>query len=103
MELKDTLKRGDVLVRQYGYSMTLYEFYQVYAIKGNKVELYPLQVKSSGWIGFMECEVEPIMPKGYLMKNLISKRFNKWGGIAIDKNSLYLYDKNRKYIENHAD
>ena len=40
MELKDTLKRGDILVRQYGYNMTLYEFYQVYAIKGNKVDLF---------------------------------------------------------------
>lgn len=103
MELKQTLKRGDVLVRRYGYNMVLFNFYEVYSIKGNKVELYPLQVKNKGCVGFMQYEVEPIMPKGYLMKNLISKRFNKWGGISIDKNSLYLYDKNRTYVEDCAD
>lgn len=101
MELKQTLKRGDVLVRRYEYNNVLYSFYQVYAIKGNKVELYPLQAKNRGCVGFMQYEVEPIIPKGYLIKNLISKRFNKYGEISIDKSNLCLYDKNRQYIEYH--
>lgn len=103
MELKDTIKRNDILVEQFGYNMTLYNFYKVLSVKGSKVELYPLQHTSSEWIGFMQCEVKPVDTKCYLTKNIINKRFGKWGGLSIDKNILFKYDESRQYIENHAD
>lgn len=103
MTLKDKLKRNDILVESFGYNMTLYDFYRVVKIVGSKVVLLPLEKTSTGWTGFMQCEVKPIVKAGYLTKNLINKRFNKMGGITIDNNNLFLYDKTRQYVENHAD
>lgn len=102
-ELKDTLKRNDILVRSFGYNMTLYNFYRVIKVVGSKVVLQPLEKSSTSWIGFMQCEVKPIVKSGYLTRELINKRFNKWGGISIDNDNLFLYDKTRQYVENHAD
>lgn len=102
-QLKENLKRNDILVEQFGSSMTLYNFYKVLSIKGNQVQLYPLKKNSGEWCGFMECEVKPIDTKCYLTKNILNKRFNKYNGITVDKNSLYKYNGNTQYIENHAD
>ena len=101
--LKETLKRNDILVRQFGYNMTLYNFYKVLEIKGSTVKLYPLKSQSGEWLAFMQNEVKPIDTKCYLTSKIITKRFNKWNGVCIDKDSLFLYDKTRQYIENHAD
>lgn len=103
IELKNNLKKGDILVEQFGYSMILFNFFKVLSVKGNNVQLYPLEHTSSAWTGWFECEVKPIDTKGYLTKKIINKRFNKFGEIRIDKNSLFKYDSTRKYIENHAD
>lgn len=101
--LKETLKRNDILVRQFGYNMVLYNFYKVLEVKGSTVKLYPLKSQSGEWLAFMQNEVKPINTNCYLTSKVITKRFNKWNGICIDKDSLFLYDKTKKYIENHAD
>lgn len=99
------IKRNDILVEQFGSTMTLYSFYKVLAVKGKTVTLYPLESKSSGWIGFMQNEVKPIDTKVIWQKNVITKRFNKYNELNMGKyrGTLVKYDENRQYVENHAD
>lgn len=103
MNLVDTLKVNDILVRQFGYSMTLYEFYKVVAKKNKTVKLLPLKERTVSTEGFMQYRVEPVIPVGYLTKDVITKRFNKYGDISIGHDTLSVYSPDREYIENHAD
>ena len=103
MNLVDTLKVNDILVRQFGYSMILYEFYKVVARKNKTVKLLPLKDRVVSTEGFMQYRVEPVIPVGYLTKDVITKRFNRYGNLCIDKDVLGVYSPDRKYIEDHAD
>lgn len=103
MNLENTLKINDILVRQFGYSMTLYEFYKVVARKNKTVKLLPLKDRTVSAEGFMQYAVQPVIPVGYLTKDVITKRFNKYGDICIDNHTLSVYSPDRKYVENHAD
>ena len=99
------IKRNDILVEQFGSTMVLYSFYKVLAVKGKTVTLYPLESKSSGWIGFMQNEVKPIDTNVYWQKNVITKRINKFGELNMGKyrGLLNKYDSNRQYVESHND
>ena len=103
MNLVDTLKVNDILVREFGYSMTLYEFYKVVARKNKTVKLLPSKDRVVSTEGFMQYRVEPVIPTGYLTKDIITKRFNKYGDISIGNDVLGIYSPDIKYVENHAD
>ena len=51
----------------------------------------------------MQYRVEPVIPAGYLTKDVITKRFNRYGNLCIDKDVLSVYSPDRMYIEDHAD
>lgn len=102
-DLKENIRKGDILVRQFGYSMTLYDFYKVVDICKSNVKLIRLKSQIVEPTGFMQYSVQPVNRCGYLTKEVINKRFNKHNGISIDKNPLSIYDEDRTYIENHAD
>lgn len=99
---KENIKRGMILVDMYGYSMTLYDFYQVVKIKGASVELIPLKTRTGNMHGFMQWQVIPIKACGYMQKDVIKKRFNKYNNISFNS-SLSIYDDNHEYIEDHED
>ena len=82
MNLVDTLKVNDILVRKFGYSMILYEFYKVVARKNKTVKLLPLKDRVVSTEGSMQYRVEPVIPAGYLTKNVITKRFNRYGSVC---------------------
>ena len=101
--LKETLKKNDILVEQIGYNMTLYSFYKVVERKGCTVKIIPL-AHTNNWHGFMLNDVKPIDRKFWLEKEVLTRRFNKWGTIRGKyDNNLYLYDENKTYTEDHAD
>lgn len=100
---KENLKRGSILVEQYGYSMTLYNFYKVVKISGSKVDLLLLDrkvVKSHGWLQY---EVKPINATTWMQKNIVSKRFSKYGLKGTCDHYMGIYDDKHEYIEDHAD
>lgn len=103
MITKDDIKKGTILVEQYGYSMILYNFYKVIRISGSKVDLLPLKhevTKNHGWLQY---EVKPINTAAWLSKNVISKRFSKYGLKGTCGNYMDIYDDKYEYIEDHAD
>lgn len=104
---KETLKRGDVIGYQFGWSMTLYEFYQVIGIKGSTVSMIPLKTKDRPY-GFMQVEVEPIKRNCYLQKEVTTKRFNKYGNLTLGGtgrhgHQAFICEKGETFCENHAD
>lgn len=100
---KEDLKYGSILVEQYGYSMTLYNFYKVVKISGSKVDLLPLKHKVTKNCGWLQWEVKPIDVSAWMQKNVISKRFSKYGLKGTCNHYIGVYDDKREYIEDHAD
>lgn len=100
---KEDLKYGSILVEQYGYSMTLYNFYKVVKISGSKVDLLPLKHKATKGYGWMQFEVKPIDVNAWMQKNVISKRISKYGLKGICDNYMSIYDDKQEYIEDHTD
>lgn len=103
MALKDTLKRGDIVGYHFCYNMSFYKFFRVVNIKGCKVSLVPLKNRTLRTIGFMQYEVEPEMHIGYFTKDIIDKRFNRYGELRIDNNELFIHKHGNTYIEDLAD
>lgn len=65
---KENLKYGEILVEQYGYSMTLYNFYKVVRISGSKVDLLLLKHKTTKSHGWLQWEVKPINVTAWMQK-----------------------------------
>ena len=96
-------KRNDILVETLGYNMTLYSFYKVVATKGKTVKLIPLQHINKPH-GFLQNDVKPIDRNCWLEKEVIIRRYNKYGYIRGKyDNYLHLYNAEKTYTENHAD
>lgn len=100
---KEDLKRGMVLVEQYGYSMILYNFYKVVNIKGSKVDLLPLEHEITKNYGWLQYQVKPIDKTAWLQKNVITKRVSKYGLRGKCDHYMSLYNDEFEYIEDHAD
>lgn len=100
---KEDLKRGLILVEQYGYSMTLYNFYKVVRISGSKVDLLPLEHKATKSYGWLQWGVEPINVTAWMQKNVVSKRISKYGLKGTYNSYMSIYDDKHEYIEDHAD
>lgn len=94
-------KRNDILVERYEYENVIYKFYKVVSVKGKTVNFIPLG-QTCTWKG-LECEVRPVNRKCWLQREVITKRYNKYGFIKgnMDRN-LYLYNNNNEYVECHA-
>lgn len=104
---KEILKRGDLIGYQFGYSMTLYEFFQVVGIKGSTVSMIPVKTTNKPY-GFLQVEVQPIKRNCWLQREVITKRFNKYGGITLGGTGRYghtafICEKGETFHENHAD
>ena len=54
-------------------------------------------------MGFMQFQVKPVNKTSYLTREIITKRFNKYGNICIDNKILFRYNPSAEYIEDHAD
>jgi hypothetical protein len=96
-------KRNEILVQQFGYNMTLYNFYKVVRVSGKAVDLIELPKEVVKPVGFMQYVVEPKNKAGYMQKEVIKKRINKYGELSVNNDTLYKYDKTREYTEDHAD
>ena len=102
-KLLDTLKPNDILVEMFGYNMTLFSFYKVVARKNKTVKLVELDRNVVATKGFMQFQVKPVNKTSYLTRDIITKRFNKYGNICIDNKILFRYNPSAEYIEYHAD
>ena len=102
-KLLDTLKPNDILVEMFGYNMTLFSFYKVVARKNKTVKLVELDRNDVATKGFMQFQVKPVNKTSYLTRDIITKRFNKYGNICIDNKILFRYNPSAEYIEDHAD
>lgn len=102
-DLLNTLKVNDILVEMFGYNMTLFSFYKVVSRKNKTVELVELNKNNVETKGFMEYKVKPISKTSYLTREIITKRFNKYGNICMNNRILFRYNPNAEYIECHAD
>lgn len=100
---KENLKYGSILVEQYGYSMTLYNFYKVVRISGSKVDLLPLKHKVTKNCGWLQFEIKPINATAWMQKNVISKKISKYGLKGTCDNYMSIYNDKCEYIEDHAD
>lgn len=100
---KENLKYGSILVEQYGYSMTLYNFYKVVRISGSKVDLLPLEHETTKSHGWLQWGVKPIDVNAWMAKNVISKRFSKYGLKGIYDKYMSIYDEKHEYIKDYAD
>lgn len=100
---KEDLKYGSILVEQYGYSMTLYNFYKVVRISGSKVDLLPLGHKVTKEYGWLQWGVKPIDVTAWMQKNVTSKRISKYGLKGTCGHYMSIYDDKYEYIEDHAD
>lgn len=100
---KEDLKYGSILVEQYGYSMTLYNFYKVVRISGSKVDLLPLEHKTTKSHGWLQWGVKPIDVTAWMQKNVTSKRFSKYGLKGAYDKYMSIYDDKHEYINDYAD
>lgn len=104
MELnKENLKRGTILVEQFGYSMILYNFYKVIRVNGAAVDLIKLPAKNVKTYGWLQWQVKPTDKSAWLQSDVIRKRFSKYGLKGTSDNYMSLYDDEAEYIEDHAD
>ena len=103
---KEILKRGDIIGYHFGYSMTFYDAYQVIAIKGSTIQIIPAkrEIIQSGW--------QPIVKfskrNSWLQKEVITKRFNKYGQITLGGTGRYghtafICEKDETFQEDHWD
>lgn len=103
MLTKENLKHGAILVEQYGYSMILYNFYKVIRVSGSKVDLLPLERKITKSYGWLQWGVKPVDVTAWMQKNIVSKRFSKYGLKGSYNSYMGIYDEKKEYIEDHAD
>ena len=95
------IRRGDIVVERAGYSMVLYDFYEVVDITAKQLKLIELEKKSCNHIDCMRFDVVPV-------KN--TYRVNNDGEpeiIRVSKEKFRIrysrYIEGEKYTEDHAD
>lgn len=106
------IKVGDILHYQFGYSMTLNEFYQVTDIKGKTVTIRELNTESKP-TGWLQMDVRPIRNSfrgEEIKKRLQVKQYSiehkPCEYVVIDSYTHGLAsvcDENEWFYENHAD
>lgn len=111
METKHPLKTGDILVSQWGYSMSLVNFYQVTKLVGKTmVEVVEVAGNETA-TGFLSGNSEPLMPIKILARQRaqndekpVRRRVNENGRISITEcESAYPHKDGTSYYFNHCD
>lgn len=102
----DNLKIGDILVCSWGYSMILYDFYQVVGKTAKSVQIRALKKTEKAGKGFLRVIVKPI--KNTFASDVLSRRVSSNNYIRGELSTQFmridnLYDPNICYEEDHAD
>ena len=102
---RETIQVGQVVGYQFGWSMTLYDFYKVIEVKGSTVLLAPVETKETPY-GFLQVEVIPT-DKVRTDKPLLKKRFNKYNELKSEAGRygrrMFIVELGEAFCENHAD
>lgn len=103
-----TLRVGDILVEQWGYSMCLVNFYKVTALRGKTMvtlqEVCPEIVTSQGgWNGQMKPTNEPVAKKEPLQRR-VKRSYDGRPSVKIrDFSHGYLHEAGKTYFFDHCD
>lgn len=91
------IKRGDIIVKHWGYSMVLYDFYIVIDVTAKQVKICELKKKTCNVIDCMRFDVVPVDEPAHENPELIR--------VSKDKLRMQysLYNSNERYTEDHAD
>jgi len=89
------LSKGDILVKREGWSMVIYDFYEIVDITNKQVKLRELKKEMVNIKDCMSFDVKP------------TKEFNGNLIIRVSKNKLRIqysmYNSTKAYTEDHAD
>jgi hypothetical protein len=105
------VKSPDVIVCGWGYSMRLYDFYEVVDVteKSVKLALLKKQTVGTGRVGGFTPQVQPIFERDHSQKLFIRRIKKSQNGsdyVAITPYKIAFlkpYDPNAVYEENHLD
>lgn len=102
----EKLQVGDILVSQWGYSMILYDFFQVINKTAKSITIQELQKTAKPTEVFLQSQVWPI--KDSFARAAVTRRIGKSGTFrgTLDSQLLHvssIYDPKEEYIEDHAD
>lgn len=104
--MEHKLNIGDILVCSWGYSMFLYDFFQVVGKTEKSIKIQELKKDSKPADGWLRCQVWPI--KDCFVGAPVTRRIDKDGyfhGKLSSQNMhvSHIYDPEIPCIEDHAD